>query len=169
MRSVWFRLHSEFAQNSKMAIFNKSQKYDVLCLMCLAVEQERRGSCSLTDAEIADALRVDDADAEQLIELMRRAEILLREDDGTLSFPGWGTESTSAGTEVPKESTIRKRKQRGVLDPNKPAADDAQRRVTLPTEVECSAYFDQMGHPYLANAFWDYWQSVGWRRQGGQW
>lgn len=38
--------------------------------------------------------------------------------------------------------------------------------MPIPSEDECLAYFTSKGRPDLCSGFWDYWQSVGWRRRG---
>jgi hypothetical protein len=39
-------------------------------------------------------------------------------------------------------------------------------KLPLPSEQEVSEYFAERGRAELANGFWDYWQSIGWKRNG---
>ena len=41
-----------------------------------------------------------------------------------------------------------------------------QKKIPLPTEPETLEYFAAKGRPELASGFWDYWESVGWKRRG---
>lgn len=41
-----------------------------------------------------------------------------------------------------------------------------QKKIPLPTEPETLEYFTAKGRPELASGFWDYWESVGWKRRG---
>lgn len=108
----WFRLHSEFATDPKLKTFTKTQRYDLICLLCIANESKERGVINLDPEDIAATLDQDEAEYAAFIAKLSKKGILSQREDGAIVFTNWLTRQYDKLSDTPKESAARQQKRR---------------------------------------------------------
>lgn len=108
----WFRLHSEFATDPKLKTFTKAQRYDLICLLCLANDAKERGVILLDAEDIAATLEMDEADYAAFITKLERKGILSVRGDGAVVFNNWLARQYDKPSDTPEETAKRKRDSR---------------------------------------------------------
>ncbi len=85
----WFRLYNEFATDAKLLSFTKAERYDVLCLLCLASGSQERGTLLLDDEDVSAYLSLDQDQFERFTARLMKKTILERTPEGWLRFTHW--------------------------------------------------------------------------------
>lgn len=85
----WFRLYNEFSTDPKLLSFSKADRYDLVCLLCLASSSQERGTLLLDDEDLAACLSVSVEEFEHFTSRLIKKTILERTRDGWLRFVHW--------------------------------------------------------------------------------
>jgi hypothetical protein len=84
----WFKLHSEFSHDPKLATFSKAERCDLIDLLCLANESNQRGVIVLDNEDLAATLSLSIEEYEAFEDKLVRKGIVTRTDEG-LSMSNW--------------------------------------------------------------------------------
>lgn len=105
----WFRLYNEFANDPKLLSFSKSERYDVVCLLCLASSSQERGTLLLDDEDLAGYLSVSLDDFLKLTSRLIKKAILERTPDGWLRFVHWAARQPHSDSAAGRMRAYRER------------------------------------------------------------
>jgi hypothetical protein len=108
----WFRLHTEFAHDPKLNSFTKSQRYDLVVLLCLAADSAIPGTILLDDEDIAATLQQDETEFAAFVAKLEKKAIMARDEKGNLLFLHWKERQYEKPSDTPEETSRRKREQR---------------------------------------------------------
>jgi hypothetical protein len=80
---------TDFLRPSGLPELSKSQKWDLIMLMCHAGESKRRGILDGDDEDIAAFLSLSEEDFYSFVDYLESENILTRGEDGKLFFVNW--------------------------------------------------------------------------------
>ena len=112
----WFRLYSEFANDPKLKTFSKSQRYDIICLLCMANESKDRGVIHEDAEDMAATLDMTDEEYQAFTAMLERKNILSFREDGALVLVNFMKRQYDSPSDMPAETAKRKAKQRSLDD-----------------------------------------------------
>jgi len=105
----WFRLYNEFRSDPKLLGFTKQQRYDIVCLLCLASESEERGSIFLDADDLSGALGLSSQEYLAFESRLHKKDIALRREDGALVFCHWERRQPVSDSAAARMRAYRKR------------------------------------------------------------
>jgi hypothetical protein len=108
---IWFRLYSEFRNDTKLATFTKSEKYDLIQLFCIASECEVRGFIDQHAEDLAAALGLDLETYEAFVDRLEKRQIVRRSGDG-LTILQWPKRQYDKPSDAPERVAQRVAKYR---------------------------------------------------------
>lgn len=107
----WFKLHSEFSHDPKLATFSKVERCDLIDLLCLANESDQRGLVDLDKEDIAATLSLSLDEYEAFEDKLTRKGIVTRTDDG-LAICNWEKRQYQKPSDAPERVAERVAKHR---------------------------------------------------------
>ena len=130
----WFRLYSEFVNDPKLKTFSKSQRYDLVCLLCMANESDDRGVIHQDAEDMAATLEITEEEYAAFVAKLERKKVLFIRDDGGLVFTNWLKRQYDKPSDYPEATAARQQKRRTEAPENEPS-EPAKPRGNAPQSV----------------------------------